>query len=108
MSTSAGREGRAGTAALGVTVKSGWACAVVLGGSSDAPEVVLSRRVELSDPDDAEARQPPPRTAAGQSIMPLRTQKPGGRTRRAFGFRLELKNQATVSLTSILPLVAWL
>jgi hypothetical protein len=52
------KTGNGGAAALGVTVKSGWACAVVLGGSSDAPEVALSRRIELSDPDDPEARQP--------------------------------------------------
>jgi hypothetical protein len=50
--------GNGGTAALGVTVKSGWGCAVVLTGPPDTPDVVLSRRVELCDPEDADARQP--------------------------------------------------
>ena len=45
-------------AALGFTVKSGWACAVLLAGSADAPEVVDCRRIELSDPDIPESRQP--------------------------------------------------
>ena len=44
--------------ALGFTVKSGWACAVVLDGSRKSPGVVASRRVELSDPADAHGRQP--------------------------------------------------
>lgn len=47
----------AGTA-LGFTIKSGWACAVVLSGSERAPQVMDSRRIELSDPADADARQP--------------------------------------------------
>ena len=45
-------------AAVGFTVKSGWACAVLLTGSADAPEVVDCRRIELSDPDVPESRQP--------------------------------------------------
>lgn len=45
-------------AALGFTVKSGWACAVLVAGSADAPEVVDCRRIELSDPDLPESRQP--------------------------------------------------
>jgi hypothetical protein len=44
--------------ALGFTVKSGWACAVVLDGSRKSPDVVASQRVELSDPADAHGRQP--------------------------------------------------
>lgn len=49
---------RATRAALGFTVKSGWACAVLITGSPDAPAVGDSRRIELSDPDVPEARQP--------------------------------------------------
>lgn len=45
-------------AALGFTVKSGWASAVVLAGTSAKPELVSAARVELSDPADADARQP--------------------------------------------------
>ena len=45
-------------AALGFAVKSGWACAVLVGGSADAPEVADCRRIELSDPDIPESRQP--------------------------------------------------
>lgn len=44
--------------ALGFTIKSGWACAVVLDGSEETPQVVTSRRIELSDPADAHGRQP--------------------------------------------------
>jgi hypothetical protein len=44
--------------ALGFTIKSGWACAVVLEGSAKSPAVVTSRRIELSDPADAHSRQP--------------------------------------------------
>ncbi len=46
------------TAALGFTVKSGWASAVVLAGADAQPELVSAARVELSDPADADARQP--------------------------------------------------
>jgi hypothetical protein len=45
-------------AALGFTVKSGWAAAVVLAGPVDRPQVVDSRRLELSDPKIPDARQP--------------------------------------------------
>lgn len=45
-------------AAIGFTVKSGWACAVLLTGSASAPRVADSRRIELSDPDVPDARQP--------------------------------------------------
>jgi len=45
-------------AALGFTVKSGWAAAVVLAGTDAHPELVAAARVELSDPADADARQP--------------------------------------------------
>lgn len=44
--------------ALGFTIKSGWACAVVLDGSAKGPQVVTSRRIELSNPADAHGRQP--------------------------------------------------
>ena len=44
--------------ALGFTIKSGWACAVVLDGPAASPAVVASRRIELSDPADAHGRQP--------------------------------------------------
>jgi hypothetical protein len=46
------------TSSLGFTIKSGWACAVVLDGSGKIPQVVMSRRLELSDPADAHGRQP--------------------------------------------------
>jgi hypothetical protein len=39
-------------------VKSGWASAVLLVGSAAAPRVADSRRVDLSDPDLPESRQP--------------------------------------------------
>jgi hypothetical protein len=45
-------------AAAGFTVKSGWACAVLVTGSASAPRVHDSRRVELSDPAHPESRQP--------------------------------------------------
>ena len=45
-------------AAVGFTVKSGWASAVLLVGSAGSPRVVDSRRVDLSDPAVAESRQP--------------------------------------------------
>jgi hypothetical protein len=43
---------------LGFTVKSGWASAIVLDGSTKSPGVVASQRLELSDPADAKSRQP--------------------------------------------------
>ena len=45
-------------AAVGFTIKSGWAAAVLLGGACSAPRVLDSRRVELSDPDVAASTQP--------------------------------------------------
>jgi hypothetical protein len=45
-------------ATLGFTVKSGWASAVVLAGTAAHPKLVSAARVELSDPADADARQP--------------------------------------------------
>lgn len=45
-------------AAVGFTVKSGWASAVLVSGSTTSPQVVDSRRVELSDPGVPESRQP--------------------------------------------------
>lgn len=46
------------SAAVGFTVKSGWAAAVLVGGSTKSPRVLDSRRVELSDPAISDARQP--------------------------------------------------
>lgn len=45
-------------AAIGVTVKSGWASVVLVAGTTTAPRVVDSRRIDLSDPAEADARQP--------------------------------------------------
>ena len=45
-------------AALGVTVKSGWASAVLVSGSSGLPQIIDSRRIDLSDPVVPESRQP--------------------------------------------------
>jgi len=44
--------------AIGFTVKSGWAAAVLLTGSPGSPRVADSRRIELSDPAIPESRQP--------------------------------------------------
>jgi hypothetical protein len=65
-------------AAIGFTVKSGWACAVLVSGRVDAPVVVDSRRVALSDPTIPEARQPyhagfGTARAAGQELAKLVT-----------------------------------
>ncbi len=46
------------TAAIGFTVKSGWAAAVLLAGPASAPRVIDSRRVAISDPDVADSTQP--------------------------------------------------
>ena len=43
---------------LGFAVKSGWTAVVLLAGSARSPEVIDSRRIELSDPNVPEARQP--------------------------------------------------
>ncbi len=45
-------------AAVGLTVKSGWAAAVLLRGTAASPCLIDSRRIELSDPDIPESRQP--------------------------------------------------
>ena len=45
-------------AAAGFTVKSGWACAVLIGGTPTNPRLVDSRRVEISDPGIPDAKQP--------------------------------------------------
>jgi hypothetical protein len=45
-------------ASIGLTVKSGWAAAVLIGGPIAAPHVLDSRKIELSDPEVAESRQP--------------------------------------------------
>ena len=46
------------TAAIGFTVKSGWASVVLLAGPATAPRVVDSRVIALSDPADPDAKQP--------------------------------------------------
>jgi hypothetical protein len=51
-------QGREWARAIGFTVKSGWASAVLVGGSPTSPRVVDSRRVDLSDPAMPESRQP--------------------------------------------------
>ena len=48
----------AGALAVGFTVKSGWAAAVLIAGTAAAPRVVDSRRVEISDPDVPDSTQP--------------------------------------------------
>ena len=45
-------------AAAGFTVKSGWACAVLIGGTPARPRLLDSRRVEISDPGVPDAKQP--------------------------------------------------
>jgi len=44
--------------ALGFRVRSGWAAAVVLAGPSSSPRNLHVRRIELSDPEFPESRQP--------------------------------------------------
>ena len=46
------------TAALGFRVKSGWAAAVLLTGTARSPQLCDVRRIELSDPQHPETRQP--------------------------------------------------
>jgi hypothetical protein len=48
----------ADASAVGFTVKSGWACEVLLAGPLRSPRLVDSRRVELCDPANPKARQP--------------------------------------------------
>jgi hypothetical protein len=50
-------QGRSRTA-VGFTVKSGWASAIVLAGTPTSPRVLASQRVDLSDPAIPESRQP--------------------------------------------------
>ena len=45
-------------AAAGFTVKSGWTSAVLIGGTPASPRLIDSRRVEISDPDIPDAKQP--------------------------------------------------
>jgi hypothetical protein len=45
-------------AAIGFTVKSGWAGAVLLAGTATSPRVLDSQRIDLSDPAIPESRQP--------------------------------------------------
>ena len=49
---------RSSGAAVGFTIKSGWAAVVVLSGSSAEPVVASNTRIELSDPDEPDQRQP--------------------------------------------------
>jgi hypothetical protein len=53
-----GQGARASRAAIGLTVKSGWAAVVLLTGSPTSPRVVDSSRIDLSDPAIPESRQP--------------------------------------------------
>ena len=52
------RVGAKSRAAVGFTVKSGWASAVLLTGTSADPHVADSRRVEISDPGIPDSKQP--------------------------------------------------
>jgi len=45
-------------AAMGFTVRSGWAAVVLLGGQPTSPRVLDARTLDLSDPTVLEARQP--------------------------------------------------
>ncbi len=45
-------------AAVGFTIKSGWAAVVLVTGSAADPVVAWSRRVEISDPEEPDAKQP--------------------------------------------------
>jgi hypothetical protein len=45
-------------AAAGFTVKSGWACAVLIAGTTSTPRLLDSRRIEISDPGIPDAKQP--------------------------------------------------
>jgi hypothetical protein len=47
-----------GQAAVGFTIKSGWAAVVLVTGSAAAPAVADSRRVEISDPEVPDSTQP--------------------------------------------------
>jgi hypothetical protein len=53
-----GQESRRTPAAVGFTVKSGWASAVLLVGPATSPRLVDGRKVDLSDPAIPESRQP--------------------------------------------------
>jgi hypothetical protein len=44
--------------AIGFTVKSGWASAVVVGGTRALPKVLEARRLDLGDPAVPDSRQP--------------------------------------------------
>lgn len=45
-------------AAVGFTIRSGWTAAILLGRSASAPRVLDSRRVEISDPEVPDSKQP--------------------------------------------------
>ena len=47
-----------GGAAIGFTIKSGWAAVVVLTGTAIEPRVASNTRIDLSDPDEPDQRQP--------------------------------------------------
>jgi hypothetical protein len=49
---------RSPVAALGFTIKSGWTAAVLVTGTAAAPQVAGVERVEISDPEVPESKQP--------------------------------------------------
>ena len=49
---------RAPSAAIGFTIKSGWTAAVVVAADAAGPRLVGAHRLEISDPDLPESRQP--------------------------------------------------
>jgi hypothetical protein len=58
LSEGLGRGGRPTRAAIGFTVKSGWAAVVLLAGPAASPHLVDSCTVDLSDPRTPDTRQP--------------------------------------------------
>lgn len=60
---------RAQKAALGFRAHSGWTAMIALGGSADAPSVVLRRRIELCN--RGVSREGQPYHAAAEGILPL-------------------------------------
>jgi len=51
-------EAGAPVAAIGFTIKSGWTAAVLVTGTTAAPRLVAVERVEISDPEVPESKQP--------------------------------------------------
>jgi hypothetical protein len=52
------RSGDQAAAALGFRVKSGWASAVLIGGTTEAPQLLDRQRIDLCDPNLPESHQP--------------------------------------------------